>query len=69
MHEEEIHSCRDRLAEGRQSGVDRGAEASDAAAVGHLQAVAGAGKIREGGAARAPVAVGDDLCKRGHAPL
>ena len=67
MHDQKIHAGGHGLLERRQAGVDRGADFGDTAAVGDLQAVGGAGEILKNGAARAPVAVGDDLIKRGHA--
>ena len=69
VHDQKIHTGGRGLLERRQAGVDRGADFGDAAAVGDLQAVGGTGKIRESCSARAPVAVGDDFFKRGHALL
>ena len=69
MHEEKIHAGGDGLLERREAGVHCGADAGDPSIVGHLQAVAGAGRILKCGAAGAPVAVGDHLIERGHVPL
>ena len=66
---QEVNARVRRLLERRQAGVDGGADLGYLAVVRDLKAVAGAGIIREGDAAGAPVAVGDDLVEFDHAYL
>ncbi len=52
VHDQEIDSGRDRAAKGDDARIHRGADPGHPAVVGHLQPVAGAGRIDELGAAR-----------------
>ena len=61
VHDEEIDAGGHGLAKGHHAGIDGGADAGHAPVVGELQAVAGAGRILEGGPPGALVAVGDKV--------
>ena len=67
MHDQKIHTSRRGRLKRYEAGINCGADFGDAAIVGNLQAVGGAGVVLKGGAARAPVAIGDDLVEGGHA--
>ena len=66
MHDQEIDACGCGLLEGPKAGIDRRADLGHAAIVGDLQAVAGAGRIFESGAAGAGIAVADEILQGGH---
>jgi len=61
VDDQEVHAGGDRVPEGDETGVDRGADTRDSAVVGDLQAVEGSGRILEPREAGALVAVGDEV--------
>ncbi len=67
VDDQEIDAGGDGFLERDETGVHGGADFGDAAVVGELQAVEGAGGVFVGGAAGAFVAVSDEVGQRGHA--
>ena len=61
MHNEEVHAGGNGLLKRKEAGVDGGADARDAPRVGHLEAIAGAGRILVGGPASALIAIGNEV--------
>jgi hypothetical protein len=69
MHDQEIDARGGGLLERPDTGIDRCADLGHVAIVGDLQAIAGTGRIFEGGAAGAGIAVADEILQGGHGGL
>ena len=66
VHDEKIHAGGHGLEKGDDARVDGGADFGDAAVVGELEAVEGAGCVLERAAAGAAIAEGDEIGELGH---